>query len=68
VLVSHQDPVQALRIHLRDAPPQSFLVGKPGHASVVTLERSDSGWEETGYWEPYVVSDPFPPPPSASGS
>lgn len=67
VLVSHQDPVQALRIHLQAAPPHSFLVGKPGHASVVTLERSDAGWVETGYWEPDFASDPFPPPPD-SGS
>ena len=66
VLVSHQDPVQALRVHLLDGGGESFLEGKPGHASVITLERTTVGWTETGYWEPDVSSDPFPP--GASGS
>ena len=68
VLVSHQDPVQALRGHLLGDGPGSFLLGKPGHASVVTLERDADGWRETGYWEPDVPSDPFPPGASAARS
>jgi broad specificity phosphatase PhoE len=61
VLVSHQDPVQALRVRLTDAPRESFTLGKPGHASVITLERRTDGWEETGYWEPEIETIPFPP-------
>ena len=62
-LVSHQDPVQALRMLLR-GDLGSFPVAKPGHASVSSFERVPGGWRETGYWEPDIPSEPFPPPRS----
>lgn len=61
VLVSHQDPVQALRMHLVGGSREAFTTGKPGHASVTTLEREGDGWREAGYWEPEVETIPFPP-------
>lgn len=61
VLVSHQDPVQALRVRLVGGEPKSFLMAKPGHASVITLDRGPGGWQETAHWEPDLPSDPFPP-------
>jgi len=60
VLVSHQDPVQALRCRMR-GDMAGFPVGKPGHASVTAFERADDGWIEAGYWEPDIASEPFPP-------
>jgi len=60
-IVSHQDPVQALRAHLR-GDMLSFLLAKPGHASVSSFERVSGHWRETGYWEPDIPSEPFPPP------
>jgi broad specificity phosphatase PhoE len=62
VIVSHQDPVQALRVRLVGGARESFTSGKPGHAAVITLERDGSGWTEAGYWEPEVETVPFPPP------
>jgi broad specificity phosphatase PhoE len=62
VLVSHQDPVQALRVHLVGGTRDSFPFGKPGHASVTTLERIGDRWYESGYWEPEIETIPFPPP------
>lgn len=62
VIVSHQDPVQALRVRLVGGARESFTSGKPGHAAVITLERDAAGWTEVGYWEPEVETVPFPPP------
>ncbi|MEX0826618.1 MAG: histidine phosphatase family protein [Acidimicrobiia bacterium] len=62
VLVSHQDPLQALRVFLVGGTRESFTTGKPGHASVTTLERVGGRWHEVGYWEPEVDTIPFPPP------
>ncbi|NNF65730.1 MAG: histidine phosphatase family protein [Acidimicrobiia bacterium] len=59
VLVAHQDPVQALRLSLTGRSLDRLLDAKPGHASVTTLRRSGSAWEEIAYWEP--DGSEFPP-------
>lgn len=62
VLVSHQDPVQAARLNLTGGALSDLGVGKPAHASVITLERTADGWRELAAWEPDEPSAPFPPP------
>lgn len=52
VFVSHQDPVQAARLALVGRPLTDLHDAKPGHASVITLERGGSGWREETHWEP----------------
>ena len=59
VLVSHQDPIQAGRLTLRDLPLEELHFNRPGHCHVVTLEPGDP-WMETGYWVPKVAG-PAPP-------
>lgn len=49
VVVSHQDPVQALRLHLTGRPLSLLARNKPGHGTVLTLEPE---WVETGRWDP----------------
>ncbi|MCB2222961.1 MAG: histidine phosphatase family protein [Actinobacteria bacterium] len=51
VVVSHQDPVQALRFHLTGRPLAGLGAAKPGHGTVITL-RWDGEWAETGRWDP----------------
>jgi broad specificity phosphatase PhoE len=65
VLVSHQDPVQALRVGLTRAGRAAFIKSKPGHASITALQRQDGEWMETSYWEPKIESSAFPPPPKS---
>jgi broad specificity phosphatase PhoE len=63
VLVSHQDPIQAVRLFLTGGRLGSFHTDKPGHGSIVTLARTGPGggsWEEAGYWEP-PQGTRFPP-------
>lgn len=64
VLVSHQDPVQALRLHLTGRPMRRLADGKPGHCAVITVEPGDP-WREADYWEP-AGSRTFPPPGARS--
>lgn len=61
VFVSHQDPVQAIRLHLTGRPPEEQIEGKPGHAAVVSLARGGSRWEEAWVWEPDPDDTGFPP-------
>ena len=62
VLVTHQDPMQALRLHLTGLPLRSMMQDKPGHCEVVTLEPAEVGWAETARWRPAARSSAFPPP------
>ena len=59
VLVSHQDPIPAGRLTLRDLPLAELHLNRPGHCHVITLLPGDP-WIETGYWVPEVGG---PPPP-----
>lgn len=61
VLVSHQDPVQAVRLASTDRDLAGLQTDKPVHASVITLESRNGGWVETSSWAPDQASAPFPP-------
>ncbi len=61
VIVSHQDPIQALRLLLTDRPLAKLHSDKPGHCSVITLQPADQGWSERSIWNPELTSEPFPP-------
>lgn len=61
VVVSHQDPVQALRLGLRGLDLAALNTDKPGHACVITLERSAGEWRETASWLPPLAGAVFPP-------
>jgi broad specificity phosphatase PhoE len=61
VLVSHQDPIQALRLSLTRRALSGLPHGKPGHCAVITLRRTPAGWEERSVWAPTTASAPFPP-------
>ena len=50
-IVSHQDPVQAVRLALTGRPLRDLPVDKPRHGTVFTLE-SGSPWVETARWDP----------------
>ncbi len=52
VLVSHQDPVEALRRTLCGRPFDDFHADKPGHAAVVTLVVDGDAWREVATWAP----------------
>ncbi len=63
VAVSHQDPVQAGRLHLIGRSFDNFHEHKPGHAAVITLAPRPApgiGWLRTNWWEP-DQGDAFPP-------
>jgi broad specificity phosphatase PhoE len=51
VVVAHQDPLQAARLHLTCQPLNCLHVDKPGHASVISLEPGDP-WREVAHWKP----------------
>lgn len=51
VIVGHQDPTQAARLHLTGADPRGQHNGKPGHAAVISL-RAGTPWRELTVWEP----------------
>ena len=57
-VVSHQDPIQALRRSLTGTGFVDFHIRKPGHGGVVTLVPGP--WTESGIWEP-DQGPPFPP-------
>jgi broad specificity phosphatase PhoE len=61
-VVSHQDPIHALRRILGGDGFASFHTDKPVHAAVITLDRQADRWIETGSWAPDTVGAPFPPP------
>jgi broad specificity phosphatase PhoE len=59
-LVSHQDPIQAVRVALLGLPVEAFLVDRPSHAEVITLAPG-TPWREVGRWRPPTKSETFPP-------
>ena len=61
VLVSHQDPLQALRLALLERPLSGLQQDKPVHAGIDTLEPGPAGWVEMERWSPPEGSAPFPP-------
>lgn len=61
IVVSHQDPIQALRLRLRGLEFDDFHHDKPEHASVITLERATTSWTEVEHWAP-PGGNAFPPP------
>jgi probable phosphoglycerate mutase len=52
IIVSHQDPLQALRLQLRERPLSELGDAKPRHGEVITLERQGGRWVERSRWEP----------------
>lgn len=58
VVVSHQDPIEAVRRRLTGRSAADFHTGKPGHAAVVTLlpgpEPAIGAWDEARHWEPDI--------------
>jgi len=60
-IVSHQDPIQALRLRLGGHSLSNLQSDKPTHGCVITLAATPSGWTETSSWAPAVESSPFPP-------
>jgi len=61
ILVSHQDPLQALRLALTDRGLMMLAVDRPGHAAVITLDRIEDRWTERRSWSPPGPSSTFPP-------
>lgn len=51
VIVSHQDPIQAGRLHLTGAGLESFHRDRPSQGAVITL-RPGPTWREETSWEP----------------
>lgn len=60
VLVSHQDPLQAARLHLTGGSLATLHRHKPGHCAVLTLAPG-SPWRLVKAWEPGVAGTRFPP-------
>jgi broad specificity phosphatase PhoE len=52
VLVTHQDPIEAGRRRLCGRGFESFHVGKPDHAVVVSLFPEGERWQEIAVWSP----------------
>lgn len=69
VVVSHQDPVQAARLHLTGRPAADLHADKPMHGSVTMLggEPGRLPWAEIEYWEP-DQGPRFPPVSHAAPS
>ena len=61
VLVSHQDPIQALRLLLTGRDLSGLHHDKPRHAGVITLSSDGTRWVETASWAPATRSAAFPP-------
>ncbi len=51
VVVGHQDPIQAARLHLTGRGFEVQHDDKPRHASVITLQPGNP-WRELGHWAP----------------
>lgn len=51
VIVGHQDPIHAARLHLTGADPRLQHTSKPDHAEVISL-RSGTPWKEIATWRP----------------
>jgi broad specificity phosphatase PhoE len=52
VIVSHQDPIQALRLTLLGRSLSELRRDPPRHAAVVTLDHEDGVWNESSLWSP----------------
>ncbi|MEE9299056.1 MAG: histidine phosphatase family protein [Acidimicrobiia bacterium] len=61
VLVSHQDPVQVLRLRLIGRDLSNLHADKPSHGSVISLRANGSTWVEESSWSPPIDSAAFPP-------
>lgn len=61
IVVSHQDPIHALRRSLLGVGFANFHDAKPGHATVITLERREARWREVEAWSPPIHTPAFPP-------
>ena len=48
VVVGHQDPTQAIRLHLTGRSLSSLRHEPPGHAAVITLTQDGAMWTEVG--------------------
>ncbi len=59
-IVSHQDPVQAVRLTLTGRPLSDLHNEKPTHGSVWTLTPGVP-WYEVGRWQPPAQGLSFPP-------
>jgi broad specificity phosphatase PhoE len=57
VMVSHQDPIQALRLDLLGRPLSGLRHDPPGHAAIITLDREDAAWSESSLWSPARLAD-----------
>lgn len=64
-VVSHQDPIQALRRYLLGTGFTGFHDDKPAHAAVITLQWTGNRWQEIQAWAPALPGAPFPPPVAA---
>lgn len=60
VVVSHQDPIQAVRLLLTGRPLSEQHTDKPGLGSILTL-LPGSPWKEIERWDPAEVTPGFPP-------
>ncbi|HEX9645059.1 MAG TPA: histidine phosphatase family protein [Acidimicrobiia bacterium] len=69
VLVSHQDPLQAIRLAMTGRHLAAQHTDKPGHAEVVTLSHhapeTEAPWTEIAAWRP-EQGPTFPPPPGGA--
>ncbi len=52
IVVSHQDPIEAVRRLMTGRDFAEFHTGKPGHATVITLVPDGAGWREAEVWTP----------------
>ncbi len=59
VIVSHQDPVQAVRLLLTGRTLREQHIDKPGHATVITVEHG-TPWSEVSRYDP-PEQESFPP-------
>ena len=60
VVVSHQDPIHAVERHLSGSGFDNFVLDKPGHGAVVTLEYRYSEWCLVSKWEPNQTKASLP--------
>ena len=54
VVVGHQDPTQAARLHMTGRSLSELLLDPPTHASITTLESNGEGWVELAAWSPNI--------------
>ena len=52
IVVSHQDPIEAVRRRLTGRGFESFHGSKPAHATAITLVPDGARWDEWDVWTP----------------